>query len=271
MSKFLSIIFFFSINVSFAQNVTNDSKVVVAEVNGVKIYKKELDEAYAQSLLIASNKKITKQNTLDFLINRRVGIDQAKKEKIDKDPFVQSKMEDILNQALLSKNVEDKIANIVIKDDEIKSYYNNNKEYRSSHILYRLRAVPSKDEVKKGFEIMTEIHNEIKKNPKDFDLLAKKHTQAAAGPDIGFQPTTSLSPEYFEAIKDKEIGFITAPIRTQFGFHIIKITGVKSFEQIDKELYKKIIFDIKRDEIIKSYYDDLKKNFKVKVFSNNLE
>lgn len=271
MIKILSILCVLSLNFAFAQTTSKDSNVVVAEVNGIKIYKKELDETYTQSLLIASNKKITKQNTLEFLINRRVGIDQAKKEKIDKDPFVQSKMEDILNQALLSKNVEDKIANILVKDEEIKSYYTNNKEYRSSHILYRLRAVPSKDEVKKGFEIITEISNEIKKNPKDFDLLAKKHTQAAAGPDIGFQPTTSLSPEYFEAIKDKDVGFITAPIRTQFGFHIIKVTGVKSFEQIDKELYKKIIFDIKRDEIIKSYYDDLKKNFKVKVFTNNIE
>jgi peptidyl-prolyl cis-trans isomerase C len=47
------------------------------------------------------------------------------------------------------------------------------------------------------------------------------------------------------------------------GYHVIKILGVKSFDQIDKNLYKKIIYDQKRDAMIENYFKGMAKGAKI--------
>ena len=49
------------------------------------------------------------------------------------------------------------------------------------------------------------------------------------------------------------------------GIHIIKVLGVKSFDQIDKNVYKKIIYDAKRDAIIDNYFKNLAKGASIKT------
>ena len=57
-------------------------------------------------------------------------------------------------------------------------------------------------------------------------------------------------------------------VRTQMGYHVIKILSVKSIDQIDKNLYKKIIYDKKRDAMIEDYFKNLAKGADIKVNPN---
>jgi parvulin-like peptidyl-prolyl isomerase len=242
-------------------------KDVVATVNGRAITRKQFEEYHLQNLKFVGQRKITKAVSLQDLINRELGIQRAKKHGSDKDPSVISKQEDILYQAQISKDLEKELFKISVSDGEVKNYYDDNKEYRTAHILYRLRAEPSADDVKAAYAQSLEIYSQLQKSPDDFAKLANKFSQtptAPVGGDLGFQPPTRLAPEYFEAIQGKQVGFITQPVRTQVGYHIIKILGVKSFEQIDKNLYKKIIYDKKRDAILEGYYKDLAKGADIK-------
>ena len=52
---------------------------------------------------------------------------------------------------------------------------------------------------------------------------------------MGFQPASQLATEYFKAIKGKSVGYISPPVRTQFGYHIIKVLAAKSYEKIKLE------------------------------------
>ena len=79
-------------------------------------------------------------------------------------------------------------------------------------------------------------------------------------PDIGYQPARQLSPEYFAAINGQSMGSIIAPFRTQYGFNIVKVTGVKKYSEIDKDLYKAIIFDMMIDLAEKEYNIPIRKN-----------
>lgn len=242
---------------------------VAATVNGTKITKDELDQAYQQNLLFLSNKKVTKEKVLEDLISRTLGIQKAKKVGIDKDPVVTAKLEDILYHALISKDLEGELKKIPeISDGEVKDFYSKNKEYRTAHILYRLRAQPSPEEVKKAFEQSTAVYAELQKTPEKFSELANKLSQTTTAPtggDIGFQPPTRLAPEYFEAINGKSVGFISKPIRTQFGFHVIKVLAVKEFDKISKDMYKKIIYDIKRDAILENYFKSLRQSANITI------
>jgi peptidyl-prolyl cis-trans isomerase C len=254
---------------SFAQN-----KDVVATVNGTPITKKQFEEYHLQNLKFVGQRKITKEVSLQDMINRQLGIQKAKKSGIASDPVVIAKQEDILFHAQISKDLENEFKKINVSDDDVKNYYEKNKEYRTAHILYRLRAEPTPEEVKAAFTQSTEIYDILAKSPDEFAKYANKFSQTAAAPvggDLGFQPPTRLAPEYFEAIKGQKVGFISRPVRTQMGYHIIKILGVKSYDQIDKNLYKKIIYDQKRDAMIENYFKGLSKDAKITTNPNLLQ
>lgn len=248
-------------------------KDVVATVNGSAITKKEFEEYHLQNLKFVGQRKITKEVSLQDLINRKLGIQKAKKVGTDKDPVVLSKQEDILFHAQVSKDLENEFKKISVTDEDVKKYYDENKEYRTAHILYRLRAEPTPEEVKQALEQSMEISQVLQKDPESFASLANKFSQTSTAPvggDLGFQPPTRLAPEYFEAIKGQKVGFISKPVRTQMGYHIIKVLGVKSYDQIDKNLYKKIIYDKKRDAMIEDYFKNMAKGAVIKTNPNLL-
>lgn len=250
----------------------NDNQVV-ATVNGQSITKKQFEDYHLQNLKFVGQRKITKEVSLQDLINRQLGIQKAKKTGTDKDPVVVAKQEDILFHAQTSKDLENEFKKITVSDDDVKKYYNDNQEYRTAHILYRLRAEPTPKEVEQALLQSSEIYAALQKDPDSFAKLANKYSQTSAAPvggDLGFQPPTRLAPEYFEAIKGQKVGFISKPVRTQMGIHVIKILGVKSFDQIDKNLYKKIIYDKKRDAMIENYFKNLAKGADIKTNQNLL-
>lgn len=242
-------------------------KDVVATVNGRVITKKQFEEYHLQNLKFVGQRQITKEVSLQDLINRELGIIKAKKSGTDKDPAVIAKQEDILFHSQISKDLEGELKKITVSDEDVKKYYEDNKEYRTAHILYRLRAEPTPDEVKSAYEQTMAIYAQLQKTPDDFAKMANKYSQTSAAPvggDLGFQPPTRLAPEYFDAIKGQRAGFISKPTRTQMGYHIIKVLGVKSYEQIDKNLYKKIIYDRKRDALMDEYFKGLAKGVDIK-------
>lgn len=260
MKNILIVIFVFLSLSVMAQNA--------AIVNGEPITQEELERYYQQNQLYTANKVVTKKSALDDLINRKLTIQKAKKANLDKDPIVQKKMNDILSHAQISKDLEGYSSKIRVTDADVKSYYNNNKEYHTAHILLRMRAIPSKEEVEKSFELALKIYNEAKEKPEQFGALAKQYSQASnaqIGGDLGYQLPTRYPPQYYEAIKGKKVGHITKPVRTQYGYHIVKVLGVKDYEQIEKNYYKKIVYDMKRDKIINDYYQKLRKSAKIKI------
>ncbi len=273
--KFL-IVLFLSTNL-LAQTATKvvdkNADPVVAIVNNVKIYRSDLKAAIEQALMVPTNKKLTTEGILEFMINREVTINKAVKEKLDQDEYVKDRMNDVLFGAVISKDLDKQIGDIKVTDKEVEQYYKTNKEYRTSQILIRLEAIPKKEDVTKAYQVINTLYEQVKKEPGLFEGLAKQYSETAAakqGGDMGFVPPTALMPEYFDAIKGKNVGFITAPVRTQYGYHVIKVTGVKDYKEIDMNLYKKIVFDIKREQVLENYFQSLRKSNSITIYKENL-
>ncbi len=233
---------------------------VVATVNGKEIRKSTLLSYHKQNLnFVQSNKKVTLESSLNDLIDRMIGIDNAKKVNVHKRPEVVKKMNDIVYHAYISDKLTPLLKKIKITDKEIKAYYKKYPEYKTSQILLRLRTVPSSQEVSEAMANAQKIYNEVIQKPNNFEKFAQKYSQtatAATGGDIGYQPKVRLTPEYYEAIKGKRVGYITKPFRSQYGLTIVKVTGIKEYKQIDNNLYKKILYDEKRDAILAKYFSE---------------
>lgn len=88
-------------------------------------------------------------------------------------------------------------------------------EYRASHILVKDRALAER--------IYTEV-----KSGKSFSLLAQQYSTCPSkskGGDLGWFSQGQMVAEFENAVKRMSYGSISKPVRTQFGYHIIKKTG----------------------------------------------
>lgn len=252
----------------FMISLFSNAKEVIATVNGEKIYKDDFLKAYRQNKLFVSNRVVTKEKVLNDLIARKIGIQKAKKANLSSDPTVKEKLNDILYHAQISKDLEDELQKIKVSDLDVKNYYNKHKEYRTAQILLRTKAEASAKDLNDTLVVANEIYGKAKESPDKFGEFANRYSQtgnAKTGGDMGFQPPTRYAPEYFEAITGRKPGYITPPVKSQYGFHIIKILGVKAFKDINLGIYKKIVYDIKRDAILQKYFDGLRKKSKVSV------
>ena len=262
----------FSLFFSLVQPVYAED--IVATVNNVNITKGEFEQAYQQNKLFVSDRIVSKEKVLDDLINRIVGIQKAKAAKLNDDPTVKSKMEDVLYHAQISKDLESVLAKITVSDSEVKEYYKDFPEYRTAHILLRVRAEPDANEVKAAQETSLDLYKKLKETPGKFSEFAGRYSQSTLssnGGDIGFQPAVRMAPEYFKAIKDKEKDYITSPVRSQFGYHIIKVIAKKDYKDINLDLYKKIVYDSKRDIILEEYFENLRKSASIKIEKKYLQ
>jgi parvulin-like peptidyl-prolyl isomerase len=267
-------IFFLTVLGLSSSLFANNSDPVVAEVNGTTIKKSTLLSYHKQNLnFVQSSKVVTMETSLNDLIDRIIGVGAAKKVNLHKRPDIVKKMNDIVYHAFISDELTPELNKIKITDSQIDTYYKKFPEYKTSQILLRLRTLPSEDDVANALETAVNIYNEAVKNPKAFPKLAQQYSQtttSTTGGDMGYQPRVRLSSEYYEAIKGKREGYVTKPFRTQYGIHIVLVTGEKELKQIDRELYKKILYDVQRDQILANYFAKKRKTAKIKINKQEL-
>lgn len=127
---------------------------------------------------------------------------------------------------------------VTVSEDEIKDYYERAKEsyylgdeqWRASHILIGTDNTMSEEE-KSGKEALALRIMERVKKGEDFATLAKEFstdsTNSFKGGDLGFFPKGRMVKPFENAIFAMDQGEITGPVKTSFGYHIIKLTGYR--------------------------------------------
>ncbi|MSP29914.1 MAG: peptidylprolyl isomerase [Acetobacteraceae bacterium] len=220
---------------------------VVARVEGLEIRMSDVSEA-AQSL--PEQLRGMPQATLfpmlvDQLVDARALAVHARKVGLDKQGDVRQLMEAAAERALQSAFVAREIGPQV-NEVAVRARYDREivgkpgaEEVHARHIL-----VATEDEAKK-------IIQELKKGG-GFAALAKQHSSdpgAQQGGDLGFFKKDDMVPEFAGAAFALKPGeFTQIPVKTQFGFHVIKLeerraSAALSFEDLREELRQKMIQD----------------------------
>lgn len=129
-------------------------------------------------------------------------------------------------------------AQLAVSDAEIKSWYDAHKdrfqqpeERRASHILIASEKIGKSKAKAKAEEVLAELQ----KNPAVFAELAKKNSDdpgsAAKGGDLGFFGRGMMVKSFEDvAFKQKE-GDISGIVESDFGYHIIKVTGIHASKE----------------------------------------
>ena len=208
-----------------------------------------------------------KEKLLDEIIKRELVYQDAKKMKLDKDPEYLEKVKEFEKMTLISiilkKEVEDKAK---VDDAEVKEFFDKNADkftigtkIRASHIL-----VETEDQAKK-------LSERIKKG-ESFEKLAgtfsKDKGSASKGGDIGYFGSGQMVPEFERAVMGLKTNEISEPVKTRFGYHIIKLVDVAkgetaSFEQSKEPIRKQLLAE-KQKGLIDSYIGNLMKKTDIK-------
>jgi peptidyl-prolyl cis-trans isomerase C len=216
-----------------------DANPVLAKVNGAEI--RQSDVALAEEELAPSLAQMDpatkKENVLAFLIDMKIVAKAAEAKKIeDRDDF-KARLAFTRNRLLMDNllAVEGKAATT---DDAMKKVYEDaskqisgEQEVHARHIL-----VETEDEAKA-------VEDELKKGA-DFAELAKKKSKdpgASDGGDLGFFTKDQMVPEFSAVAFALEPGKISDPVKTQFGWHIIKVEEKRNrkapdFEQVKAQI-----------------------------------
>ncbi|HEV7877224.1 peptidylprolyl isomerase, partial [Bradyrhizobium sp.] len=216
-----------------------EANPVLAKVNGAEI--RASDVAIAEEELGPSLAQMDpatkKENVLGFLIDMKIVSKEAEDKKIaDRDDF-KTRLAFARSRLLMDNllAVEGKAATT---DENMKKVYEDaakqitgEQEVHARHIL-----VESEDEAKK-------VAAELKKGA-DFAELAKKESKdpgASDGGDLGFFTKDQMVPEFSAAAFALEPGKISDPVKTQFGWHVIKVEEKRTrkapdFEQVKPQI-----------------------------------
>lgn len=150
------------------------------------------------------------------------------------------------------------LSQINVDASEVKKFYDENQRQfgvpesrQASHILITVDKAAGDDAKQKARARAEQIFNEVKKNPSSFAELAKKHSQdpgsAAKGGELGSFNRGSMVKAFDDAVFKMKVGETSPPVESEYGYHIIRVTGISAGQirdfgearpDIEKELKK---------------------------------
>jgi peptidyl-prolyl cis-trans isomerase C len=239
---------------AFAQNA--------AIVNGKPVPKARMDVLAQQ--LAAAGQPVTPEmqgRLREEVVAREIFMQEAQKQGLDATEDYKNQLE-LARQAILIRQLFDNYrkANAVSDADAQAEYdkfvaANGGKEYKARHIL-----VEKEDQAQK-------ILADLKKGAK-FEDIAKKQSKdpgsGANGGDLDWAAPASFVPEFSEAmIKLKKGETTSAPVKSQFGYHIIRVDDIRQAQLPKLEEVKPQIVQQLQQQKLQKYQEELRAKAKV--------
>jgi peptidyl-prolyl cis-trans isomerase C len=234
----------------------------VAIVNGKPVPKARVDVLAAQ--LTKAGRPVTPEmqgQLKDEVIAREVFMQEAQKRGLDATDDFKAQLELARQTLLIRELFADYQKNNPVSDEEIKSEYdkfaaaNGGKEYHARHIL-----VEKEDEAKA-------IITSLKKGAK-FEDIAKKQSKdpgsGANGGDLDWANAASYVPEFSSALVKLKKGQTTdVPVKSQFGWHVIRLDDVRQAQLPKLEEVKPQIAQQLQQQKLAKFQEDLRGKAKV--------
>ena len=230
----------------------------IATVNGKPVPKSRVDALLKQAT--RSGQPVTPEleaQAKDQVVLREIFTQEAEKQGIQNSKEFQDQMALVRQSVLLQQLFQNYAAKVQVTDAEAKAEYDKIKaaqagqEYHARHIL-----VDSEDEAKK-------LIAQIKAGAK-FEDLAKKNSKdtgsAENGGDLDWAKPGTYVPEFSAALQKLKPGEMTdTPVKTQFGYHIIKLDDVRAAQFPAFDDVKEKIKENMKGEKVREYQEKLRK------------
>lgn len=176
---------------------------------------------------------------LDQLISRKLFLMDAQRNLYEREPEFKEQLTRVKEDMLTSYAMQKALEKVRVTEAEAKTYYEENKDkfvsgltFSASHIL-----VDSEDKA-------NELLAQIKAGEITFEEAAAQFSSCPSGKnggDLGQFGQGQMVPEFENACAAMEVGELSAPVQTQFGYHLIRLNGKEeggemAYEDVKDEL-----------------------------------
>lgn len=233
--------------------VTMELLKMKAEDKNINLSQQEKNSMFQQQVnSIKQSNKFNDEQLMSALSKQGISsLDQYKK------MFLENNKSNLL----INKLMQEVTGDISVSDEAAREYYNNNKnqfknkeQINASHILVK--------DKEKADEVMKKLNNGT-----DFSKLAEEYSQgptAKKGGDLGYFSKGQMVPAFEKAAFAMKPGEISKePVKTDYGYHIIKVKGKKesdisTFEEVKNNIKQKLL-NQKRQNKWTDYVSNLRK------------
>lgn len=234
---------------------------VLATVNGVAIRESDVEAMVAALMQHGQNvnNEQGRKMVLEQLISKKLLLLDAQKNLFEYDPEFKKELEMVKNDLLVNFVMKKTMEKVNVTDAEVKEYYEKNKEslvegekVGASHILV--------DSEEKANELLVKINNkEI-----SFEDAARAESSCPSsetGGNLGEFTRGQMVPEFDEACFSMSVGEIKGPVKTQFGYHLIKLNSKAEAKPMEfdaiKDQLKGSLLQEKQQDAYKSKLNQL--------------
>ena len=239
----------------------------LAIVNNQPIYQNDVDEMIMQmgQRGQALNNPQGRAMILEQLIAQKLFLADAMRNVYEREPAFKEQLRMMREQLLVQYAMNKAVENVKITDAEIKQFFDENPDQfagqatmAASHILV--------DSEEKANDILAKIQaGEV-----SFEDAAREYSSCPSsqqGGSLGEFGRGQMVPEFDQACFEMEVGELRGPVKTQFGFHLIRLDDKKegealSFEQVKDQLADHLLGE-KRQKAYQSKVNQLKILFPV--------
>ncbi|MBK7663862.1 MAG: peptidylprolyl isomerase [Sterolibacteriaceae bacterium] len=242
-----------------AAAASGDSKPIT--VNGTVIPKDRGDALFTEQLAQGTPDSPELRNAIkEEVIRREILAGEARKKGLEKNPMLKAQMELAQQAVLIRAYMQDFVRTHPVSDADAQKEYDSikaqlgSKEYKSRHIL-----VEKEDDAKA-------IIAKLQKGEK-FDELAKQSKDPGSkdkGGDLGWSAPSAYVKPFSDALTKLEKGAFTAiPVKSDFGYHVIKLEDVRDLKVPSFEEAKPQISQRLQQKMVEEHILSLRKSAKV--------
>lgn len=204
------------------------------------------------------------------MINQEILLLDAKENKLNEEEEFKVVLDHTVDNLLKNYAFSKILSGETVSDEEVEKYFEDNKAVfakelvNASHILI--------DSEEKALEIKKEIEE-----GKDFAQAAMEYSSCPskdAGGELGEFPRGAMVPEFEDKAFSMEEGEVSEPVKTQFGYHIIKLNSKSdpaniTFESVKEDVRSEAL-RVKQQEAYLKKLDSLKDKYKSEIFEENI-
>ena len=242
---------------------------VLAIVDGRKIKESDLNiliKNLGQNAAYFQGEEGRKKLIDELVMHELMYLDAVEKNLESEEGFIEV-FNDMKRSMLQQYNLRKMFNSITLSDDELKDFYEKNKNLynrqemvKASHILV--------DTEEKANEILEDLTDGL-----SFEEAANKYSSCPSkqnGGALGQFGKGQMVKEFEDAVFSMNAGEISTPVKTQFGYHIIKLTEHTPAKYADfEEAYQEVkdnYFAVKQENLYKAKKEELTKKYDVVIF-----
>lgn len=243
---------------------------ILAKVNGIPVTSQDVDmeiKMLGQRGQEFDNPQ-GREMVLEQIISRKLFLLDATKNGYEFNPIFKEELQKLKEDLLANFAITKAVENVKVTDEDAKEFYDNNKDkmmspetVNASHILV--------DSEEKANELLEEITS----GKITFEEAAKNNSSCPSstnGGNLGEFGKGQMVPEFDTAVFEMNTGDISKPVKTQFGYHLIKLNAKNEASEIPfndvKESIKIQLTTEKQQAAYKSKINQLKIMFPVDKF-----